>query len=85
MTAKEGVSAKGNKTLKVEWVTPFRQFTTWFMPEARYQRALDQFNMWISATEDETVLPATVTYRKDPATNFFEIRAYNREPDHAPE
>ena len=85
MTAKEGVSAKGNKTLKVEWVTPFRQFTTWFMPEARYQRALDQFNMWISATEDETALPATVTYRKDPATNFFEIRAYNREPDHAPE
>lgn len=85
MTAKEGVSAKGNKTLKVEWVTPFRQFTTWFMPEARYQRALDQFNMWISATEDETVLPATVTYRKDPATNFFEIRAYNRDPDHAPE
>jgi hypothetical protein len=55
------------------------------MPEARYQRALDQFNMWISATEDETALPATVTYRKDPATNFFEIRAYNREPDHAPE
>lgn len=85
MTCKPGVSAKGNKTLKVEWVTPFRQFTTWFMPEARYQRALDQFNMWISATEDETVLPATVTYRKDPATNFFEIRAYNREPDHAPE
>lgn len=85
MTAKEGVSAKGNKTLKVEWVTPFRQFTTWFMPEARYQHALDQFNMWISATEDETALPATVTYRKDPATNFFEIRAYNREPDHAPE
>ena len=85
MTAKEGVSAKGNKTLKVEWVTPFRQFTTWFMPEARYQRALDQFNMWISATEDETALPATVTYRKDPATQFFEIRAYNREADHAPE
>lgn len=84
MTCKEGVSAKGNKTLKVEWVTPFRQFTTWFMPEARYQRALDQFNMWISATEDETVLPATVTYRKDPATNFFEIRAYNREADHEP-
>ena len=84
MTCKEGVSAKGNKTLKVEWVTPFRQFTTWFMPEARYQRALDQFNMWISATEDETVLPATVTYRKDPATQFFEIRAYNREADHEP-
>lgn len=84
MTSKPGVSAKGNKTLRVEWVTPYRQFSTWFMPDAKFQKGIDQFNRWISATEDETKLPETITYRKDPATNFFEIRAYNRKADHEP-
>ena len=85
MTCQSGISAKGNATMKVGWVTPYRQFTTWFMLNAKHQRGIAQFEAWSNATDLGAIHPKTVTYRKDPATNFFEIRAYNREPDHAPE
>lgn len=84
MTCKPGVSAKGNPTVRVEWVTPYRQFTTWFMPEARHHRGIAQWEAFARVAESGETAPRTVTYRKDPATQFYEIRAYNREPDHAP-
>jgi DNA repair protein RadD len=84
MTAKEGVSAKGNKTVRVEWVTPYRQFSTWFSPDSKAWSIKERHEVWRKATEDGEHMPKTVTYRKDPATQFFEIRAYNREADHAP-
>jgi DNA repair protein RadD len=84
MTCKEGVSAKGNKTVRVEWVTPWRQFSTWFSPDSKGQIIRDRHEVWQRATKDGTEKPLTVTYRKDPFTQFFEIRAYNREADHAP-
>lgn len=84
MTCKPGVSAKGNKTMRVEWVTPYRQFTTWFMPEARHQRGIVQWDTFAKATNGGDMAPETVTYRKDPESGFFEIRAYNREEDHEP-
>ena len=85
MEWKEGVSQKGNKTMKVAVTTPYRQFTVWLMPDAKHLKGMGQWDTFRRATQDMTVQPQTVTYRKDPATNFFEIRAYNREPDHAPE
>jgi DNA repair protein RadD len=85
MTCKPGVSAKGNKTLRVEWVTPYRQFTTWLMPEARHSRGQAQWSLFAGVTGmDMETTPQSVTYRKDPETGFFEIRAYNREPDREP-
>ncbi len=85
MTCKEGVSAKGNKTVRVEWVTPYRQFSSWLMPEAAHTKGIAQWQAFDAATDAGEYMPKTVTYRKDPATGFFEIRAYNRTPDHAPE
>lgn len=84
MTCKEGVSAKGNKTIRVEWVTPYRQFSTWFSPDGKGYTIKARHDVWLKATEGGTTMPATVTYRKDPATQFFEILAYNRGADHAP-
>ena len=84
MTCKPGVSAKGNPTIRVEWVTPYRQFSTWFMPEAKHQRGIAQWDAFNRVTDGGETPPATVTYRKDPATQFYEIRAYNREADHEP-
>ena len=84
MTCKPGVSAKGNKTIRVEWVTPYRQFTTWFNPDSKASIIRLRHEVFIKATDDGATPPATVTYRKDPATQFFEIRAYNREADHEP-
>lgn len=85
MNAKEGVSAKGNKTLRVEWVTPYRQFSTWFTPDAWYHTAKVQWEVFEKATKGGEEKPRSITYRKDPSSQFFSIRAYNREPDHAPE
>jgi DNA repair protein RadD len=84
MTCKEGVSAKGNKTVRVEWVTPYRQFSTWFSPDSKAWSIRERYEVWQKVTQGGEEKPKTVTYRKDPATQFFEIRAYNREPDHAP-
>lgn len=84
MTCKPGVSAKGNKTVKVEWVTPYRQFTVWLMPEAKHQRGIVQWSAWDAVTGGGETMPATVTYQKDPVSQFFEIKAYNRQEDMEP-
>ena len=50
----------------------------------KHLKGMGQWDTFRRATQDMTVQPQTVTYRKDPATQFFEIRAYNREADHEP-
>jgi DNA repair protein RadD len=84
-TFSEGVSQRGNKTVRAEWVTPYRQFTTWHMPDARHTRGQAQWAAFAAATQGGETKPRSVTYRKDTSTGFFEILAYNKEPDHAPE
>jgi DNA repair protein RadD len=85
MSAMPGVSQAGNKTLRVEWVTEYRQFTTWFQPEARHSRGQAQWAMFCNATDEGANKPATVTYRKNAETGFYEVLAYNRPADALPE
>jgi DNA repair protein RadD len=85
MECKPGVSQMGNKTIRIEWVTPYRQFTTWVQPEATNSRGMRDFALWNASTKGGEVTPATVTYRKDAATGFFVVMGYNGEADHAPE
>jgi DNA repair protein RadD len=84
MECKPGVSRAGNPTIRVEWVTPWRQFTTWLQPEAKHLRGQQEYQVWAQATEDGESPPDTVTYRKNAETGFFEVLAYNREFDHEP-
>jgi len=83
MSVKEGVSARGNKTVRVDWVTPYRQFATWFQPEGRHSRALGEWAQFQVATRNGQ--PETITYRKDADSGFFRIIAYNQEADNMPE
>jgi DNA repair protein RadD len=85
MSASPNISRSGNRTLRVEWVTPYRQFTTWVMPDAKHIRGQAQWAAFDGATQGGTVAPSTVTYRKDAESGFFEIRAYNRPEDVEPE
>jgi len=81
MFVRAGVSAKGNKTLRVDWQTPYRNFSTWFMPESKipYQAMLyDGFN---NVTTSGAYKPKTISYVKDPKSGFYKILAFNREPD----
>jgi len=80
MSAKPGVSQKGNPTLRVDWVTPYRQFSTWFQPQATHPRAYREYSEFIGVGE-----PETITYAKDRDSNFFRIIAYNRQADVEPE
>ena len=83
MTASEGVSQRGNKTMKVEFVTPYRQFVVWLQPDGKHSRAMAEWDAFQRATADGAA-PRTVTYRKDAATGFYVVSAYNRAPDIGP-
>jgi DNA repair protein RadD len=84
MSALPGISQAGNKTMRVEWVTEYRQFTVWLQPEARHSRGQAQWAMFCNATNDGVEKPATVTYRKNADTGFYEVLGYNRPADALP-
>ena len=85
MECKPGVSRAGNKTIRVEWVTPYRQFTTWLQPEATHSKGMKQYADWATATGYGEGKPETVTYRKNAETGFFDVLAYNQRADAAPD
>ena len=82
MSAREGVSQKGNKTVKVEFVTPYRQFTIWFSPESNSRKAQVEWETFQAATMSGA--PRTVSYVKDLSSGFYRILAYNRQEDLEP-
>lgn len=82
MDLREGVSQKGNKTIRVDFVTPYRSFSVWFTPDAKGWKARQQWTDFEAATQNEP--PRTVTYRKDPESGFYRIHALNKEPDIEP-
>jgi len=83
LETKESLSAKGNKTIRADWVTPYRQFSTWHMPEARHTDGMRDYAAFAGATLFGE-LPTTITYRKE-ANGFFRILAYNRQEDMEPD
>ena len=79
MDAKESISQRGNPTLRVDWVTPHRQFTTWFQPAATFAKAIAEYERFISVTKEGP--PATISYVKDRDSGFYRIIAYNMPAD----
>jgi len=79
-----GVSQRGNKTMRADWVTPYRKFSTWHRPEATDSLGIKDWIAFAQATADGTEAPETVSYRKDGETGFYKILGFNREADHAP-
>lgn len=80
MVAKPGVSMKGNPTLRVDWVTPWRQFSTWLQPDAKHSKGQREYDAWVRATNEGFDLPKTISYVKE-ETGFYRILSYNLEPD----
>lgn len=80
MDVVEGISRAGNRTIRVDFETPYRRFSIWYTPHNRpkeYQKFLD-------ATEGGVQPPETVTYRKE-ENGFFRVLAYGLSPDLLPE
>jgi len=80
----EGISQNGNGTWRVDWITAYRTFSTWFQQEPKHQRALSDRDRFYEAFKDGAT-PETVTYSKNAASGFYQIHGYNNKPDEAPE
>jgi len=84
MVSREGISQKGNKTVRADFVTPWRSFSIWFSPDSHYTKQQGQWAAFQKATQGGD--PKTITYRKDTASGFYNVYGYDRphdvEPDH---
>ena len=80
MEVKHGVSQRGNPTLRVDWVTPHRQFSTWFQPQGTHRRAMAEMAKYEQATAGGRT-PATISYVKDRDSGFYRVLAYDMPAD----
>jgi len=79
-TVTKKISMKGNETLMIEWVTPYRRFKSYHTP-AYNQKWHDLFGDYnIDYIADNLTNINTVTYQKK-QTGFFEIYGFNRQKD----
>lgn len=79
---RHGVSAKGNETVRADWVTPWRHFSTWHLPHASFSKGKKDWERFALATHNATVPPKTISYVKD--GDFFRILAFDMDADCAP-
>jgi len=77
LSTNESVSQRGNKTLRVDFVTEYRQFSIWLMPEPTNAKAKAQLDRWQETDGD----PKTVSYVREPDSQFWRVLAYNRPAD----
>lgn len=77
LTEKESVSQRGNKTIRTDWVTPHRQFSIWFSPEARHPQARRDWAAYQDAIKHGQ--PETISYRKD--ESFWRCYGYGHPAD----
>ena len=82
---REGVSQAGNKTVRADFVTPWRSFSVWFVPESKGWKQRDDWAKFNAGTVYGETPPRTITYRKDPETGFYRLIGLNKEPDREPE
>ena len=78
-TARESMSQRGNRTVRADWRTPYRQFSTWHQPEATHSRAIKDWHRFDEATKEGA--PRTVSYVKEADSGFYRILAFNVEAD----
>lgn len=85
MIVRDGISRNGNKTVRADFVTPWRSFSVWFTPESTFWKLKQAWENFSDATDHGKTNPQTVTYCKDAASGFYRVLDFNREADHEPE
>jgi len=70
MKVKPTISKAGNECLRVEFTTPWRTFTVFFMP-----KLVRDYNSFMAVTKSGTKMPETITYQK--VSDFYKIYNYN--------
>ena len=84
MTVKHSVSRAGNATLRVDWITPYRQFSTYLLPESKVPAHKAAYSDFMLTTDSGNAKPRTIAYRKT-TDKFFSILGYNEPMDEEPQ
>lgn len=79
MNIREGVSQRGNATVRADWKTPHRQFSVWFQKEAKHPQARRDWERFQAATEYGQ--PETISYVKDRDSGFYRVLAFGQPED----
>lgn len=85
MVVTRGISAKGNETLRADFVTTHRQFSIWLMPESRSLQGQRDYQRFMTATDNGAIPPETVTYMKDAASGFYRVLGFEQAADVEPD
>jgi len=78
-----GVSQRGNKTIRADWTTRWRKFSTWHMPEATHSKGMRDWDLFSRYTDGGNSAPRTITYRKED-TGMYVLLAFDRAHDEEP-
>lgn len=79
MTVIPTVSRSGNDMLRVEFLTPTRMFTVYYMTNAASQWQHDQYSFFMNMTDGGIQKPRTVQYRKE--NDFYRVLGFNKPTD----
>ena len=75
-----GVSQRGAETVRAEWTTPYRKFSTWHMPFAPHSKGRRDWERFAAATSEATTASKTIAYVKEP-TGFYRALSFNAPHD----
>jgi len=78
---KPSLSRAGNRTMMISYVTEYRSFTVWLMPESNHRARVADWVQFCTATNDGKNMPQTVTYRKDKESGMYRVHGYNEAAD----
>jgi len=78
---KPSISQAGNPTYVVRVKTPYRAFKFWLQRNPKRSTARGELHMFEMLHGQK---PETITYRKSPHNEFYQVFAYNRPHDEAP-
>ena len=84
ISVKPGVSSRGNRTVRVDFATPYRSFAVWFTPDSTHPKAVADWQAFDAVSNGGQNAPETVTYKKDADSGFYRIFAYNKPIDVEP-
>ena len=89
--ASKHVSNAGNDTVRIDWVTEYRAFTSWYQPKQKrlwddlcvavYGRPAPDVDKFLGALDQYGKRPTTITASKDKQSGFFRVYGHNREAD----
>lgn len=71
-----GVSQRGAETVRAEWTTPYRKFSTWHMPFAPHSKGRRDWERFAAATSEATTAPKTISYVKEPS-GFYRALSFD--------